>query len=76
MVLLFDAFTDHNANGSPTPWQDKYLSTEKEVKFGNKSESNLFQENRKILMIRPVTGSMTASEPYNIVAARLNMPPK
>jgi hypothetical protein len=50
MVLLFDAFTDHNANGSPTPWRGKYLSTEKEVKFGNKSESNLFQENQKILI--------------------------
>ncbi len=50
MVLLFDAFTDHNANGSPTPWQDKYLSTDKEVKFGNKSESDLFQENQKNLI--------------------------
>ena len=51
MVLLFDAFTDHYANGSPTPWQDKYLSTENEVKFGNKSESDLFQENQKFLFI-------------------------
>ncbi len=51
MVLLFDAFTDHNANGSPTPWRGKYLSTEKEVKFGNKSESNLFQEIQKKLFI-------------------------
>jgi hypothetical protein len=50
MVLLFDAFTDHNANGSPTLWRDKYLSTEKEVKFGNKSKSDLFQENQKILI--------------------------
>ena len=50
MALLFDAFTDHNANGSPTPWQGKYLSTEKEVKFGNKSKSNLFQENQKNLI--------------------------
>jgi hypothetical protein len=47
MVLLFDAFTDHYANGLPTPWQDKYLSTENEVKFGNKSKSDLFQENVK-----------------------------
>jgi hypothetical protein len=50
MLLLFDAFTDHNPNGSPTPWQHKYLSTEKEVKFGKKSVSNLFQENQKILI--------------------------
>ncbi len=47
MVLLFDGYTDHNINSSPTPWQGKYLSTEKEVKFGNKSESDLFQENQK-----------------------------
>jgi hypothetical protein len=51
MVLLFDAFTVHNANGTPTPWQGKYLSTEKEVKFGNKFESDLFQENQKFLFI-------------------------
>jgi hypothetical protein len=50
MVLLFDAFTDHNTNSSPTPWQGKYLSTEKEVKFENKSESDLLQENQKILI--------------------------
>ncbi len=50
MVLLSDAFTDHNTNGSPTPWQGQYLSTEKEVKFGNKSESDLFQENQKNLI--------------------------
>jgi hypothetical protein len=50
MVLLFDAYTDHNTNSSPTPCQGKYLSTEKEVKFGNKSKSDLFQENQKILI--------------------------
>ena len=50
MVLLFDAYTDHNTNSSHTPWQGKYLSIEKEVKFGNKSESDLFQENQKILI--------------------------
>ncbi len=47
MVLLFDAYTDHNANNSPAPWGGKYLSTDKEVKFGNKSESDMFQENQK-----------------------------
>jgi hypothetical protein len=50
MVLLFDAYTDHNANNFPTPWGAKYLSTDKEVKFGNKSESDMFQENQKILI--------------------------
>ena len=47
MVLLFDAYTDHNANSSPAPLGGKYLSTDKEVKFGNKSENDMFQENRK-----------------------------
>jgi hypothetical protein len=51
MVLLFDAYTDHNTNSSPTPWRGKYLSAEKEVKFGNKTKSDLFQENLKILIL-------------------------
>jgi hypothetical protein len=50
MVLLFDAYTDHNANTSPAPWGGKYLSTDKEVKFGNKSESDMFQEYQKNLI--------------------------
>ncbi len=50
IVLLFDAYTDHNANTSPAPWGGKYLSTDKEVKFGNKSESDMFQENQKVLI--------------------------
>ncbi len=50
MVLLFDAYTDHNAPASPAPWRGKYLSTDKEVMFGNKSESDMFQENKKILI--------------------------
>ena len=49
-VLLFDAYADHNAKASPAPWGGKYLSTDKEVKFGNKSESGMFQENQKILI--------------------------
>jgi hypothetical protein len=56
MVLLFDAFTDHNANTSPTPWGAKYLFTYKEVKFGNKSESDMFQENKKIPFLHESTG--------------------
>ncbi len=48
MLLLFDAYTDHNANSSPAPWGGKYLSTDKEVEFGNKSECDIFQENQKI----------------------------
>ncbi len=50
MVLLFDLYTNHNANSLPAPWQGKYLSTEKEVMFGNKSESDLFQEDQKNLI--------------------------
>jgi hypothetical protein len=50
MVLLFDAYTEHNANTSPAPWGGKYLSTEREVRFGNKSEKDLFQENQNILI--------------------------
>ncbi len=50
MVLLFDAYRYHNANTPPAPWGAKYLSTDKEVKFGNKSESDIFQENQKILI--------------------------
>jgi hypothetical protein len=50
MVMLFDAYTDHNANSSPAPWGAKYLSTDKEVKFGNKSESDVFQENQENLI--------------------------
>jgi hypothetical protein len=50
MMLLFDAYTDHNASSSPAPWGSKYLSTDKEVKFGNKSESDMFQDNQKNLI--------------------------
>jgi hypothetical protein len=50
MVLLFDAYTDHNANFSPAPCGGKYLSTDKDVRFGNKSESDMFQEYQKILI--------------------------
>ena len=50
MVFLFDAYTEHNANTSLDRWEDKYLSTEKEVRFGNKSVSDLFQEFQKILI--------------------------
>jgi hypothetical protein len=51
MVLLFDAYTDHNAQASPAPWGGKYLSADNEVKFGNKSESDMFQENQKVLFL-------------------------
>ncbi len=50
MVLLYDTYTDHNANTSPGPWGGKYLSTNKEFRFGNRSESDMFQENQKILI--------------------------
>jgi hypothetical protein len=47
---LIDAYTEHNAKFAPAPWGGKFLSPEKEVRFGNKSESNLFLENQKILI--------------------------
>ncbi len=50
MVLLLDAYTYHNTNSSPATRGGKYLSTDKEVKFGNKSESDMFQENQKKLI--------------------------
>ncbi len=50
MLHLFDAYTEHNTNSSPAPWGGKFLSTEKEIRFGIKSEINLFQENQKILI--------------------------
>jgi hypothetical protein len=50
MVLLFNAYTDHNTNTSPATWGGKYLSTDKEEKFGNKSESDMFKENQKVLI--------------------------
>ncbi len=50
MVLLFDAYTYHNANTSPAPWGAKYLSIDKEVKFGDKSESDMLHENQIILI--------------------------
>ncbi len=34
------------------------------------------QNSRRTLMIQPVTRSVTASEPHDIVAARSNTPPK
>jgi hypothetical protein len=50
MVFLLDAYTEHNANTSFAPWGGKYLSTDKEVRFENNSESDMFQENQKILI--------------------------
>jgi hypothetical protein len=42
MVILYDAYIVHNANTAPAPWGGKYLSTDKQVRFGNKSESDMF----------------------------------
>jgi hypothetical protein len=50
MVLLFGAYTDHNAQESPAPWGGKYLSTDNKVMFGNRSESDMIHENQKILI--------------------------
>ena len=38
MLLLFDAFIDHNAQAAPAPWAGSKLSIE---------EQSLFQQNQK-----------------------------
>jgi hypothetical protein len=41
MLLLFDAYSDHNANVSPTPWAGRNLSM---------SEQEMIQENQMLLI--------------------------
>jgi hypothetical protein len=50
MVLSIDAYTDHSVQASPAPWGGKYLSTEKEIQFGNKSKSYICQKNQNVLI--------------------------
>jgi hypothetical protein len=51
MSLLFDCYSEHNANMSPTPWGGRCFSTEKQDELGsNKSEYDLFIENQRILI--------------------------
>jgi hypothetical protein len=50
MLLLFDAYIDHNADAAPTPWAGRLLSTIKEDKSDNKSERKLLQENQTVLI--------------------------
>ena len=50
MLILFDAYTKHNTNASPAPWSGKFLSSEKDQRFGNKSEIDLLQENQNVLI--------------------------
>jgi hypothetical protein len=50
MLLLLNAYTEHNANTSPAPWANRFLSTEKEQRFGDKSETDLFLKNQKLLI--------------------------
>ena len=50
MLLLLNAYTEHNANTSPAPWANRFLSTEKEQRFGDKSEADWFIENQKLLI--------------------------
>ncbi len=51
MSLLFDCYSKHNANMSPTPWGGRSFSTEKQDELGtNKSEYDLFIENQRILI--------------------------
>jgi hypothetical protein len=37
MLLLFDAYSEHNANASPAPWAGRNMSTIKEDQYDNKS---------------------------------------
>jgi hypothetical protein len=48
--LLFNAYTDHNSQASPTPWSGKQLGKDPELQYGNKSQSQLYQENQCILV--------------------------
>jgi hypothetical protein len=50
MLLLFDAYSDHNANASPTPWAGRNLSSIKEDRFHNMSEQEMIQENQLVLI--------------------------
>ncbi len=50
MLLLFDAYVDHNANASPNPWAGRNLSTIKEDRHDNKLEQEMLQKNQTILI--------------------------
>ena len=63
-VLLFNAYTDHNSQASPTPWAGRQLSRVTELKYGNKSESQLFQENQSILIEYCRTLNMDVATKY------------
>lgn len=49
-LLLFNAYTDHNSQASPTPWAGKTLSDVAEAKYHNKSEMQLLRENQLVLI--------------------------
>ena len=49
-LLLFNAYTDHNSQASPTPWSGRTLSDVSELKYENKSEMQLFRMNQSILI--------------------------
>ncbi len=50
MLLLFDAYLEHNANALPTPWAARNLSSIKEDQYKNKSEQEMLQENQMALI--------------------------
>jgi hypothetical protein len=50
ILLLFDAYSDHNANAAPAPWVGRNLSSIKEDRFNNMSEQEMIQENQMILI--------------------------
>jgi hypothetical protein len=50
MLLLFNAYLDHNANASPAPWAGRNSSSIKEDSFNNMSEREMIQENQMVLI--------------------------
>jgi len=62
--LLFNAYTDHNSQASPTPWSGKQLGKDPELQYGNKSQSQLFQENQCILVHYCMTVNVDVSTKF------------
>jgi hypothetical protein len=48
MLLLFDAYSNRNANASPASWVGRNLSSIKEDCFHNMSEQEMIQENQLV----------------------------
>jgi hypothetical protein len=50
MLLLIDAYIDHNANTALAPWAGRFLSTIKEDRHDNRSEVKMLQGNQTVLI--------------------------